>query len=134
MLKKYIFVSCIPKKGQVACVVEGPWQPDLLVQLGGLPPETAATAFCPAASPQPDFVPLKDLLDAYPAAGTIFRRLPETDGLPPILALLGQERELEALEALLALCLRRIDSLRPGVIKGLLLCLSPISGSAGNSI
>ena len=78
------------------------WQPDLLVQLGGLPPETAATAFCPAASPQPDFVPLKDLLDAYPAAGTIFRRLPEPDGLPPILALLGQERELEALEALLA--------------------------------
>ena len=100
------------------------WQPDLLIQLGGLPPETAATAFCPAASPQPDFVPLKDLLDAYPAAGTIFRRLPEPDGLPPILALLGQERELEALEALLALCLRRIDSLRPGVIKGLLLCLS----------
>lgn len=100
------------------------WQPELLIQLGGLPPETAATAFCPAASPQPDFVPLKDLLDAYPAAGTIFRRLPEPDGLPPILALLGQERELEALEALLALCLRRIDSLRPGVIKGLLLCLS----------
>ena len=66
------------------------WQPDLLIQLGGLPPETAATAFCPAASPQPDFVPLKDLLDAYPAAGAIFGRLPEPYGLPPMLALLGR--------------------------------------------